>query len=199
MILNTIPQKSMLTVFIACGSVMWLKTWHQYGYSRSPISFPPFSSWWRDTLVIVIPVLLAVWIGILFAQRLIDRSKKRMSLLTQSALMAIILGGLTSIAIMFIENSKVIWTGIGNEYVFLASICSALYPDGNTLLSILQWIVPGYRALRLHILLQDGLNLMLFNLAITVLLIMLLDLFVNARNHITAKPRELDLVSADPK
>jgi hypothetical protein len=50
-----------------------------------------------------------------------------------------------------------------------------VYPNGNLLLSTLKWIFPGARALRYHILVQDGVSLMLFNLAIIILLIIIVE------------------------
>ena len=180
MILNTLPKKSVLAVFIAYGGVVWLNQWHQYGYSSAAITFPPVSSWMRDSAIALIPVMLAVWIGTAFAQWLVDRFHQRMSPSTQSFLLAAILSGATSLAFMVIENSKLIWTGIGNELVFLSTICRTIYPNGNLLLSILQRAFPVYQALRFHILIQDGINLALVNLTITILLILILEGLVKA-------------------
>ena len=184
MILNTVPRKLALAILIAFGSVVWLNTWHQYVYTRSRVNFPPVSNTLRDTLIILIPVLLAVWIGVALTQWIINRSSGQMSPSTQSMLTAGTLGCLTSITVTLMESIRGIGTGIGNEFIFLASICNTTYPNGNVLLSTLKWIFPGARALRLHILLQDGANLMLFNLALTVLLIMLMEglAFVRFRN-----------------
>ncbi len=177
MILNTFSRKFALAIFIAFGSVLWLNKWHQYVYTRSRVDFPPVSNWLRDSMIILLPVLLAVWIGVALTEWITNRSNGRMSASTQSILAAAILGGMTSITISLIESTRGIGTGIGNEFIFLASICNRVYPNGNLLLSILKWAVPGSQALRLHILLRDGANLMLFNMAIAVLLIMLLEGF----------------------
>ncbi len=182
--LNTLPKKITLAILIAIGSVVWLNTWHQYVYTRSRIDFPPVSNRLRDTLIILIPVMLAVWIGVAIAQWIINRSSGRMSPSTQSMLTAGILGGMTSITISLMEFTRGLGTGIGNQFIFLASICNRVYPNGNLLLSTLKWIFPGTRALRYHILVRDGVNLMLFNLAIVILLIILLEAFgfIKARN-----------------
>lgn len=184
MILNTLPRKSMLAIVIAAGSVLWLNKWHQYGYSASPITFPPFSSWLRDSLIVLLPVMLAVWSGVWLAQMFIDRSSQRMTPFTQYMLIAGILGGVTSIIIALMESSRVVWTGFGNEFVFLTNICGKLYPNGNLLLNTLQWILPDTRAVRFHILLQDWSNLVLIDLAITILTILALEGFarINARS-----------------
>jgi len=184
MILNTLPKKITLAILIAFGSVVWLNTWHQYVYTRTRIDFPPVSNRLRDTLIILIPVMLAVWIGAALTQWIINRSNGRMSVSTQSMLTAGILGCMTSITISLMESTRSIGTGIGNEFIFLASICNRVYPNGNLLLSTLKWLFPGARALRYHILLQDGANLMLFNLAIIIVLIIFLEGIglVRARN-----------------
>jgi hypothetical protein len=173
--LNTLPKKIALAILIAFGSVVWLNTWHQYVYTRSQIVFPPVSNRLRDTLIILIPVMLAVWIGAALTQWIINRSSGRMSVSTQSILAAGILGGLTSITISLMESTRGIGTGIGNEFIFLASICNRVYPKGNLLLSTLKWIFPGPRAVQYHILLQDAVNLMLFNLTIIILLIIIVE------------------------
>lgn len=182
MILNTVPRKLALAILIAFSSVVWLNTWHQYVYTRSRVDFPPVSNTLRDALIILIPVLLAVWIGVALTQWIINRSNGRISVSTQSILAAGTLGGMTSITISLMESTRGIATGIGNEFVFLASICNRVYPNGNLLLSILKWAVPGSRALRFHILLQDGFNLALVNLAITILLILIMEGFVRTGN-----------------
>lgn len=187
MILNTLSRKSILAVFIAHGSVLWLNRWHQYGYSTSPINFPPFSSWWRDSMIVFLPVMLAVWIGVWFSQLIIDRSSQRMTPFTQSMLIAGILGGGTSIMIALMESSRVVWTGFGNEFVFLTNICGKLYPNGNLLLNTLQWILPDTRAVRFHILLQDWSNLALINLAITILAILILEGIAKINMQISPK------------
>ena len=108
MLLNTLQKKSVLAVILAYSGVVWLKAWHQYGYSRSAIVFPFASNWLRDSMVILIPVLLAVWGGVALAQWLIDRFNGRMSSSTQSILMASILGGMTSLTIILMENNRAI-------------------------------------------------------------------------------------------
>lgn len=175
MILNTMPRKIALAILIAFGSVVWLNTWHQYVYTRSRVDFPPVSNRLRDTLIILIPVMLAVWIGAALTQWIINRSNGRMSLSTQSMLTAGILGGMTSISISLMESARSIGTGIGNQFLFLASICNKIYPNGNLLLSTLKLIFPGARALRYHILIQDGFNLALVNLTIIILLILVME------------------------
>jgi len=182
MILNTLPNKSALAAIIAYAGIVWLNEWHQFVYTRSAIEFPPVSNWLRDSMIVLIPVTLAVWVGIGLIQWIIDRFGRRMSPSTQSMLAATILGGLTSLSIILIETNRIFRTGIGNEFAFLASICGSIYPNGNLLLSILQWIFPGTQAFRFHILLQDGVNLALINLAITILLILILEGFVRGRN-----------------
>ena len=177
MIFNTLPRKSILAIFIACGGVAWLNEWHKYGYSSAEVTFPPVSHWLRDSAIVLLPVMLAVWLGIEFAQRIINRFKQQMSPFTQSILVATLLGGATSLAFLLIENNRIIWTGISTELSFLVSICQTLYPNGNLLLRTLQWVFPSYQATRYHILLQDGFYLMLVNLAITIFLIFVLEGF----------------------
>lgn len=181
MMLNTLPRKFTLAILIAFGSVVWLNKWHQYVYTRSRVDFPPVSNWLRDSMILLLPVFLAIWIGVALAEWITNRSNGRLSPSTQSMLMAAILGGMTSAMLLLIESNRNIRTGIGNEFIFLTSICNRVYPNGNVLLSILKWAAPDVQAFRFHILLWDGAYLMLFNLAITVLLIMLMEGFTFVR------------------
>ncbi len=182
MILNTFPKKLALAALIAFGGIVWLNRLHEFFYSRSAIQFPPVSNWLRDALIVLVPVMLAVWIGMGLVQWMIDRFGQRLSLSTQSILAAAILGALTSLATIVIEANRVFQTGIGSEFNFLANICGRLYPNGNPLLSILNWLLPVTQAFRFHILIQDGANLALINLGITIFLILILEGFGSRRN-----------------
>ncbi|MBK8419559.1 hypothetical protein [Candidatus Villigracilis saccharophilus] len=186
MILNTLTKKSVLAIFIACGGVIWLNEWHQYGYSSTELIFPSVSSWLRDSMIVLIPVLLAVWFGLRLAQWIIDRIDHKLSPSTQAILAATLLGGATSLAFLLIENNQIILTGISTELAFIVSICRNLYSDGNFLLSALLWAFPGYLATRYHILLQDGFYLALVNMTITIFLMFILEGVAgvgNSRNH----------------
>lgn len=169
---------------MAGTSILWLKAWHQYGFSRTRIAFPPFSNWGRDSKIVLLPVLLAVWVGVALAQMLITRSGNKFTVSTNTILVACILAGIGTAAVILVEGSRVIGTGIGNEYVFLTSVCTNLYQDGNVLLNILRWMIPGTRALRLHILLQDGIYLAAVNLAVVIFLVFILETGMIARNSL---------------
>jgi hypothetical protein len=171
---HTMFRQVALTIFLAFGSVFWLTKWHQYGYTSSPITFPPVSTWWRDALILLLPVTLAVWLGSLLIQRLAERSARRFSPFEQTILAAFIISGLTTAAVLLVENSRIVWTGIGNELSFLANICGSLYPNGNLLLDFFQSAFPISQATRLHVLLQDGMNLVIFNWGISLLVVLVL-------------------------
>jgi hypothetical protein len=182
MLLKSLPSKLVLTALIAYGGIEWLKLWHRFVYTRSAIIFPPFSSWLRDLMIVLVPVLLAVWIGIGLLQWIIDHFGRRMSASWQSILTAITLGGVTSLSFVLVEANQIFRSGLGSEFSFLASICGRIYPKGNLLLLVLRWVFPVNQAFRIHILLQDGLNLALINMAITIVLILVLEGFVKVRN-----------------
>lgn len=188
MTLDTLPRKFVLAILIAFGSIVWLNQWHRYIYTRSRIDFPRVSNNLRDTIIILIPVVLAVWIGVALSQWVINRFSGRMSPATQSILAAGILGGITSITITLTESIRNIGTGLATEFIFLASICNKVYPNGNLLLDALKWVFPDARALKFHILLRDGANLMIFNLAVIILVIMLMEGFSIVRNRNTFTP-----------
>jgi hypothetical protein len=181
MVINSIIKKSALAVLIAFCSVMWLSVWHEFGYGAR-MSFPAVSSLPRDTLIILLPVMLAVWGSTALAQWLINRSQGRMSPSTQSILTAAILGGMTSIAIILMEATRVFRTGISNEVAIQVSLCRRILLDSSFLLKTLLGIFPNPQAMRYHVLLQDGIYLALINLGISVLLIFILEGAVSAVN-----------------
>lgn len=189
MIFNTLTKKSVLAVFIACGGVVWLNEWHQYGYSSTELTFPSVSSWLRDSMIVLLPVMLAVWFGLTLAQWIIDRFDHKLSPSTQAILTATLLGGATSLAFLLIENNQIILTGISTELAFIVSICRNLYSDGNVLLGALLWAFPGYLATRYHILLQDGFYLALVNMTITIFLMFILEGFAGVGNSGNYKKR----------
>ena len=176
MMLNTLARKFTLAVFISYGSVVWLNYWHQYGYSNSPLLFPPVSSWLRDATIVFLPVSLAVWIGAALSQSIGRHSSDRMSVSTQFMFAALLLSMLSTLGIILVEaNRRIISTGLSIQVSFIASNCSRLYPKGNLLLNFIRWLIPDVRALRIHFLAQDGINLLLVNLAITLILILILE------------------------
>jgi len=175
MTLNTLPKKSALAVLIASGSVFWLTMWHEFGYNNTRMIFPSNSSWSRDTMIILLPVLLAVWISIAFSQWLINRSHGSMSASTQSLLTASILGGLTTLSVILLESSRFFRTGIGNGIAIQLSLCRRISPATSFLLRTLLGIFPSSQAFRYHIFLQDGIYLALINVGITIFLILILE------------------------
>jgi hypothetical protein len=180
MILNTLIKKSALAVFIAFASIMWLNKWHEYVYSRGAVKFPPVSNWLRDSLIVLIPIMLAVWLGVALIEWLNTRLDERMSPIGKTILTAVILGTLTSLATILIEINRVIQTGISSEFSFVASICTRLYPSGTFILNILKSTFGG-EGLRIHIMLQDGFNLALINLALIILLIIIMEALPKAK------------------
>ena len=181
MTFNTLPKKSVLAVLIAFSSVAWLTVWHEFGFNTR-MSFPSNSSWSRDTMIILLPVMLAVWVSVALAQWLINLSHGRMSPSTQSMLTASILGGLTTLSIILMEANRIFGTGIGNGVAIQLSLCRKIPPASNLLLKTLLWIFPSPQALRYHVFLQDGIYLALINLGIAIFLILILEGFMRGKN-----------------
>ena len=182
MALDTLPKKSVLAVLIAYGSVAWLTAWHEYGFNIRMV-FPSNSSWSRDTMIILLPVMAAVWVSIALAQWLIHRFQGRMSPSTQSILTASILGGLTTLSIILMESTRSFTTGIGNGVAIQLSICSKIAPASNLLLKTLLGIFPGPQALRYHVFLQDGIYLALINVGITIALMLIVEGFMKRESN----------------
>ena len=184
--LNTLPRKLILASLLAFGSVRWLNIWHQYGFSRSPIDFPVVSSWWRDSFALFLPIVLAVWLGNVIAEGFMRVSVGRISASTQSMLAAAILSIITTLTVIAVEGNRNLATGIGNEFIILASLCGKLYPQGTMLLNMLKLIFPSVLALQYHTLIQDGINLFFVNLALTILMLLLTETFAARQKNTPA-------------
>ena len=182
MTLDTLPRKSALAVLIAYCSVIWLTVWHEFGFNIR-MSFPSNSSWPRDTLIILLPVMAAVWVGIALAQWLINRFQGRLSASTQSMLTASILGGLTTLSIILVEGNRIFRTGIGNGVAIQLSICGKILPASNLLLKTLLGIFSRPQALRYHVFLQDGIYLALINVGLTIFLMLILEGFMRRKSN----------------
>ena len=174
--LNTLFRKSTLAVLITFGSIIWLNKWHEYVYSHGAVKFPPVSNWLRDSLIVLIPIIIAVWLGFVLIEWFTHRFGERLTPTGQIVLTATILGCLTSLATILIEANRAIQTGISSQFSFVASICTRLYPTGTFILNTLKSMFGG-EGLRIHILLQDGFNLALINLALTILILMIMEVF----------------------
>jgi hypothetical protein len=122
---------------------------------------------------------LAVWLGVALIEWLNARFGARIAPAGQTILTAAILGSLTSLATILIEINRALQTGISSQFSFVASICTRVYQSGTFgyfLLSILKSTFGG-EGLRIHIMLQDGFNLTLINLALIILSIMVMEVF----------------------
>jgi hypothetical protein len=120
--------------------------------------------------------MLAVWLGVALIEWLNNRLGERLAPTGQTILAAVILGSMTSLATTLIEINRVIQTGIGSQFSFVASICTRLYPGGTFILNILKRMFGG-QGLRIHIMFQDGFNLALINLTLIILLVMIMEAF----------------------
>lgn len=175
--LNTTARKFSIAAVIALGSVVWLNYWHEYGYSSAPLEFPTWSLTWRwDALIVFLPVLIVIWLGTALNDALLGRVAERMSASSQAILAATLLSVFSTIAVVLVEASRrLISTGISVQLSFVASLCTRLYLKGNLLLSFIKWLIPDSRYLRVHFLVQDGINLVLMNLALIIIVGMLME------------------------
>jgi len=187
MSINSFIKKSILAVMLAFGSVVWLTFWHKFGYGYR-MEFPPISNWTRDVMIILLPVMLAVWVSAALTQWIARRSSRRISPWSQSMILVAILGGLTTISIILVEANRIFLTGIGNEVAIQISLCRKINPDGSLLLKTLLELLPSSQALRYHVLLRDGIYLALINVGITIVLILFFQGLVTIRNSRLLKP-----------
>ena len=89
--LNSFSKKFVLAILIAFGGVVWLNVWHRLEHDHGLINSMPVSNWLGDSLIVLLPIMLAVWGGLALSQRLIDRSSGRMHSWLQTGLKAAVL------------------------------------------------------------------------------------------------------------
>lgn len=73
---------------------------------------------------------------------------------------------------------------------FCRIFAEKIFSRNNILLNVLQGFFPDYRAVQLHILMQDGFYLMLFNLVVTILFILVMEGMLSVKS---ARNREVVL------
>jgi hypothetical protein len=171
--IDTILKKITLTLFAALGGVLWLNIWHQIGHSHETIGSSPVVYWLRDSLIVLLPILLAVLIGSALLQWLGDRFSGRISPRSQTALTVAMLGVLTSTAIIMVEASRILPTGIHNDFALIVSVCRTINSSSFQFVDALFRNFSVFETARIHVILQDWSTLMLVNLAITMLSILI--------------------------
>lgn len=95
--INSTSKKFLLAFLIAYGGVLWLNVWHRIGHSYGMMGSEPMLSWLRDSVIVLLPVLLAVLIGTAAAQWLGRLSNGRMPPLAQ-----------TSLSVVFVDRKSVV-------------------------------------------------------------------------------------------
>ena len=180
--INTNSRKFLLSILIAYGGVLWLNVWHQLGHNHGLISASPVLFWLRDSSIVLLPVMLAVWVAAAIIQRLSDRSNGGMPPLAHSLLSVGIMSILTSLPFIMIESNHSFRTGIGNGIAIQLSLCRRIPPATSFLLRTLLGIFPSPQAFRYHIFLQDGIYLALINVGISIFLILILEGFMRRKN-----------------
>ena len=173
--INSNSRKLLLTILIAYGGVLWLNVWHQIGHSHGTIGLSPLLYWLRDSIIILLPVMLAVWTGTAITQWLSDRSNGRMSPFAQSSLSVVLMGLLTSVAFIMIESNHSLRTGIGNDFALEVSICRTINSASYQMVETLFRSFSDFQIARIYVLLKDGISLILANMGITVLLTLTLS------------------------
>ena len=167
--LDTISKKITLSILIAFGGVLWLNIWHQIGHSHEAIGASPMVYWLRDSFILLLPVMLAVWTFAAIAQRLRDRSNGRISPIMRSALSVGVLGVFTSVIFISIETNRVFRMGIGNDFALVVSICRTINSAGFQLVDTIFRGFSNIETTRIHVMLQDWSTLVLAIFGIIVL------------------------------
>ena len=167
---NTLSKKIVLTVLVAFGGILWLNVWHQIGHSHEVIAASsPILNWLRDSVILLLPVMLAVWIGTVIAQWIGARSNGRISILAQSSLTIALVGILTSIVLVVVEANRFLRTGIGNDFALMVSVCRTINSSSFQIVDAIFSNFSRFETARLHVILQDLSSLTLVNLVITLL------------------------------
>ncbi|MBI5944062.1 MAG: IPT/TIG domain-containing protein [Chloroflexi bacterium] len=175
--INTLIRKFLLTVLIAYGGVLWLYVRHKLAHDHGVIGSSPVAYWLRDSVMVLLPVFLAVWVGAWLVQRLADRSNGRTTPKRQFALSVMILGVLTTAVLLVIESSRGLRLGISNDFALEVSICQSINFYGIPLLGSLLRGLSGFDLARAYVLLQDGASLALVSMGITALLLVAINEF----------------------
>ena len=171
--INSILKKFFLTVLVAYGGILWLYVRHKLGHDHGVVGAAPVQYWLRDSIIVLLPVFLAVMIGTALVQWLVDRSNGRLSPKAQSALSVILLGVLTSAILLVIESNRTLRIGISNDFALEVSICESINFYGIPFLGSLLRNFSDFQLARVYVLLQDGISLALINMGITILLMVL--------------------------
>jgi len=163
---TTFSRKTVLAIFVAFGGVGWLDVWSRLRHAQvlsSPVSI---STWLRDSLIVLPPVLLAIWLGVEFTQRLFKPANKAGRVMLD----LLILGGLTAIAILLIQNNTRLGTGIGNDFSLKVSICKTLFLKASPFFKAFLDHFSSAQISRLYVSLTDGTSLLAGNTVIIALL-----------------------------
>jgi hypothetical protein len=167
----------LLAILITYGGVLWLNVWHQLGHNHGLVSASEVLSWLRDSTIILLPVMLAVWSAFAIVQWLINLSNGRMSPLAQSILSVAFTSILTSAVFILIESNRGSQTGLANDFALSVSICSTIYSTGIKKLGTLMLGFSNFDVTRIYIMLQDLAGLMLVSMSVTFLLPLIIGEF----------------------
>ncbi len=173
--INTSFRNIFLAIMTSYGGLLWLNAWHQY-HEHGIFGALPFFNWARDLVIVVGPVLLAVWIADGLSRWLSERLKWKSSNFSQSVIMVFILSVLAATVLVSIEaNNHFFRTGIGRGLSLLVSICiTNNYIAGIPFFAGLFNNLSDFMITRNYLILQDWLGLLMVNLGISSLVMLAL-------------------------
>ena len=173
--INTNSKKLLLALLLAYGGVLWLNVWHQIGHSYGTIGSSPVVYWLRDSVIVLLPALLAVFLGTGLSQWLGNRSNGRLSPRAQNFLSVVFVSGLSALAFVLIESNPSLRTGIGNDFALEVSICRTINSTSFQMVDSLLRNFSDFQVARFYVMLKDGVSLFAVAMGITVLMILTLS------------------------
>ncbi len=185
--IESISQKIVMTVLVAFGGVLWLNVWHQIGHNSHEVieGASTMTYWLSDSITVLLPVLFVIWGGSFLAQWLEDRFSGRISSKALTALTVILLGGLTSTLLVAVEATRILPTGMRNDFALIVSVCRTVNSASFQIVDALFRNISNLQTERLHVILQDWSTLALANLVIVFLAMLV---FNDVESHIAAMP-----------
>ena len=167
--IDTISRKITLTLLAAFGGVLWLNVWHQIGHSHEIIGASPVAYWVRDSLMVLLPVMLAVLSSAALIQWLGNRFNSRISPRVLTILTVTLLGALTSTVLIMAEISRILPTGIHNDFALIVSVCRTINSSSFQIVDAIFRNFSNIETARVHVILQDWSTLTLVNMALAFL------------------------------
>lgn len=167
---QSIFGKVLLSLVLAYGGVLWLGVWHHVSHEFTSPAAQPVMNWLRDSAIVLLPVMLAVFAGTTLVQGLDKLTKGRLPSALQNVLSVLLAGFFSAAALVWIESGTFLQTGIGRDYAFEVSICRAINSTSFQAVDAFFSSLSDFQVARLYVSLKDFSSLLVVNLGLTAVL-----------------------------